>query len=345
MPTSHLIQQEHFNDAPRQQGQSPQQFPSSPQVMPQPMRQIGNQQGCAPPPYTLTMPPPQMQQQQFAPPPMFGSSPSAPPFQSVSGQNPMAPRPQFYPIGAIPPVSGGPQQTFTLQQMAFPSAVSPGGMPINSNMPPMQMGSPMMGGPAMMGPPQLMGSPQMMGNLQMMGSPQMMGGPAMMGHPGGGPPMMGNPGGGPLMMANPQSMGAGPLMMGVMDGGMGGSNDGNLHFTPGSLNLSAGQEILTQNGQFRFIMQADDNLVLYHRHKPLWASQTMSKGRGRCRCIFTPSGNLIVVDDANHVIWDSGTADRGVSRLSFQNDGNLVILAMSNQPIWATNTTGGRRGN
>ncbi|XP_031502961.1 mannose-specific lectin-like [Nymphaea colorata] len=98
--------------------------------------------------------------------------------------------------------------------------------------------------------------------------------------------------------------------------------------------LNAGQFL--ENGPYRFIMQADCNLVLYiNRTRPLWSSGTDKKGTN-CRATLQNNGNLVVLAGNNDVLWTSGTP-RGPNnyRLIVQTDGNVVIYGAA---LWATNT-------
>ncbi|KAG9441963.1 hypothetical protein H6P81_017817 [Aristolochia fimbriata] len=104
-----------------------------------------------------------------------------------------------------------------------------------------------------------------------------------------------------------------------------------LMFSGESLNTN---EFL-ENGQYRFIMQGDCNLVLYvNRTRALWSSRTDGKGTS-CRATLQNDGNLVILSGST-VVWSSRSA-RGPNtyRLIVQGDGNVVIYGAS---LWATNT-------
>ncbi|BBN02364.1 protein MpGH17.10 [Marchantia polymorpha subsp. ruderalis] len=107
------------------------------------------------------------------------------------------------------------------------------------------------------------------------------------------------------------------------------------------MRLSSGQFVNSKNGVYRFIMQADCNLVLYHNGVgPLWASNTQGSAT---------DGYMELQHDGNAVVygggvarWASGTWGRndGAHYIEVQDDGNTVMYNAANQAIWATNTAG-----
>ncbi|KAF9616542.1 hypothetical protein IFM89_030003 [Coptis chinensis] len=102
--------------------------------------------------------------------------------------------------------------------------------------------------------------------------------------------------------------------------------------------LNAGEFI--ESGPYRFIMQADCNLVLYaNRTRALWSSRTNRRAT-ICRATLQNNGNLVILSGTD-VIWTSNSA-RGPNnyRLIAQGDGNVVIYGAA---LWATNTVQSRR--
>ncbi|KAF3788535.1 hypothetical protein EJ110_NYTH07919 [Nymphaea thermarum] len=106
--------------------------------------------------------------------------------------------------------------------------------------------------------------------------------------------------------------------------------------------LNAGQFLV--NGPYKFIMQADCNLVLYvNGNRALWASGTNGKG-SNCRAILQADANLVVYTGGT-ALWASGTArGSGNYRLNMQGDGNVVIYDAAGRALWATNTVQRRNG-
>ncbi|BFI20437.1 hypothetical protein MPTK1_7g13110 [Marchantia polymorpha subsp. ruderalis] len=109
------------------------------------------------------------------------------------------------------------------------------------------------------------------------------------------------------------------------------------------MRLSSGQFVMSKNQVYKFIMEADGNLVLYQTGVgPLWASHTVGSAS---------DGYLELQSDGNAVVygggvarWTSGTLGRndGAHRIDVEEDGNTVMYNEANEAIWATNTSSGR---
>ncbi|BBN17254.1 protein MpGH17.21 [Marchantia polymorpha subsp. ruderalis] len=109
------------------------------------------------------------------------------------------------------------------------------------------------------------------------------------------------------------------------------------------MRLSSGQFVESKNRVYRFIMQADCNLVLYQTNVGhLWASNTAGCGS---------DGYMVLQSDGNAVVYAGGVArwasntwgrNDGAHRIDVQDDGNAVMYNEANQAIWATNTSSGR---
>ena len=95
--------------------------------------------------------------------------------------------------------------------------------------------------------------------------------------------------------------------------------------------------IVSNNGQFKLVMQSDGNLVLYKGGSALWASGT--DGLDVESCVMQNDGNLVLyLEGSGRAVWASNTGDPG-SFLVVQDDSNLVIYK-PNHPVWATGTNG-----
>jgi PASTA domain-containing protein len=100
--------------------------------------------------------------------------------------------------------------------------------------------------------------------------------------------------------------------------------------------LNVNDQLVSNNGKTRLIMQADGNLVLYRNDgKALWASDTWGK----------PVNVAIMQDDGNFVCyapgvayWSTDTWGHPGAYVILQDDGNLVVYSSSNSPLWASNT-------
>jgi hypothetical protein len=106
------------------------------------------------------------------------------------------------------------------------------------------------------------------------------------------------------------------------------------HMAPGDF-LLPGQFRQSADGRFRFVYQADGNLVLYQGSTPLWWTGTNSNNPGFA--VMQGDGNFVVYDSTGPVWWTSTTGNPG-SYLVVQNDGNTVIYSPFGSPLWAINT-------
>jgi hypothetical protein len=109
--------------------------------------------------------------------------------------------------------------------------------------------------------------------------------------------------------------------------------------------LSAGDWLQSKNKEFRLLMQADGNLVLYRMRAGnygggLWSSLTF--GRPGSEAVMQYDGNFVIYAFSGP-IWASGTQSQPGSYLALQDDGNLVIYR-PNVPVWATNTVNAPEG-
>lgn len=105
--------------------------------------------------------------------------------------------------------------------------------------------------------------------------------------------------------------------------------------------LSAGQTLVSSNGQYVFAVQSDGNVVLYNAAgTALWASGTV--GNVGAALAMQGDGNLVLYV-GSRPIWASNTGGRPAGNYYFaiQTDGNGVIYGPSG-PVWATQTDGGR---
>lgn len=98
--------------------------------------------------------------------------------------------------------------------------------------------------------------------------------------------------------------------------------------------LSQGDYLLSANGNYAVIYQADGNLVVYSLaglRKATWSSGTAR--RNALRCELTPEGKLAVVESEGRVAWSTPRA-APEGTLVMQDDGNLVLYTPDGQARW-----------
>lgn len=104
---------------------------------------------------------------------------------------------------------------------------------------------------------------------------------------------------------------------------------------PGQI-LRPDQELTSENGYYRLILQVDGNFVLYYDGINVkWQSHT--DGHATKECIMQTDGNLVIYGYDGRVIWQTKTDGNPGSHLILQNDGNAVIYHPT--AIWETHTS------
>ena len=115
-------------------------------------------------------------------------------------------------------------------------------------------------------------------------------------------------------------------------------NSGADKLTAGS-ELSGGQSLVSSNGWFTAVMQADGNFVIYTKPEPTydfynnWASNSV-RGLGDYKLVMQGDGNLVIYDNSvsrddyngGSVLWSPNVHKIGpVTSLTRQNDGTAAI--------------------
>ncbi|NBW13319.1 MAG: hypothetical protein EBR82_35455 [Caulobacteraceae bacterium] len=104
----------------------------------------------------------------------------------------------------------------------------------------------------------------------------------------------------------------------------------------GGQRLTPTQTLVSADGRFTFVLQADGNAVIYGLGTAWWSTNTY--GSQATVLGMQNSGNLELWRPSG-MIWQSGTAGHSGAQLVMQNDGNLVVYDGST-PIWSTGTGG-----
>lgn len=107
--------------------------------------------------------------------------------------------------------------------------------------------------------------------------------------------------------------------------------------------LALSDTLVSTNGMFKLVNQADGNLCIYNQDgKVTWSSGTRGKGVGHL--YLQRTGNLVLYNTDGEVarpgapIWSSNRVwTPGPYRLVMQDDGNLVIYGPHHNLTWASN--------
>ncbi|KAI0519118.1 hypothetical protein KFK09_006558 [Dendrobium nobile] len=96
--------------------------------------------------------------------------------------------------------------------------------------------------------------------------------------------------------------------------------------------LNTGKALI--QGNYKFIIQDDCNLVLYQFREPVWSSKTSGLDSD-CYLTLNETGILIINNNANHHIWTSNTANgkNGNYILILKNSHGAAVYGPS---IWST---------
>jgi len=105
--------------------------------------------------------------------------------------------------------------------------------------------------------------------------------------------------------------------------------------------IAENEELRSENGRFRAVVQSDGNFVLYKDGStPIWATGTNGKGRQPYRVEVQSDGNVVLYEGGGSAPWATGTNGKASDvKFIVQDDGNLVLYH-GTTPLWASGTNG-----
>lgn len=104
--------------------------------------------------------------------------------------------------------------------------------------------------------------------------------------------------------------------------------------------LTLNQYLQSNNGNHRFYLQGDGNLVLRDAASTaVWTSST--NGKGGVKLTLQADGNLVLANSSGQTVWASTTNGKGVSRATLQDNGDFALFTAANALVWHTNTASG----
>jgi hypothetical protein len=105
--------------------------------------------------------------------------------------------------------------------------------------------------------------------------------------------------------------------------------------------LDAGKFIVSPNGRFKVVFQADSNLVLYDgsNGSAPWASNTV--GKLGTRVLFQTDGNLVMYPAGRGpenfgAVWSTGTNGKGATMARINDNGSFGIYTAAGVSVWNT---------
>lgn len=107
---------------------------------------------------------------------------------------------------------------------------------------------------------------------------------------------------------------------------------------PSGAKLASGAGLVSPNGQFRFVMQIDGNVVVYKGplsipSSAIWSSGTFDNPGAILR--MKVDGNLCLINKGV-VLWSTNTNEFNSVAVVMQNDGRVVLLSAGGHEIWYT---------
>ncbi|RIJ76241.1 hypothetical protein D1871_12340 [Nakamurella silvestris] len=100
--------------------------------------------------------------------------------------------------------------------------------------------------------------------------------------------------------------------------------------------MHAGDQLVSKNGKYRMVVQADGNVVVLHGKKALFNTGTF--GKGRTNLVLGPKGDLVVRTAKNTVLWRSHTKGKGAYKLVINNAGTLILYKGKGRGVWTSKT-------
>src|SRR4030042_784156 len=121
--------------------------------------------------------------------------------------------------------------------------------------------------------------------------------------------------------------------------------------------LKASEELKSENGKYKLVLQGDGNLVIYNeRGLAVWAKgrikDSLPSGekllvdefiRSQNReytLVLQGDGNLVAYDNQRKALWNSNTVGSGAVECVMQSDGNLLLKDGNRGVVWAKKPNG-----
>src|SRR2546428_6835336 len=103
--------------------------------------------------------------------------------------------------------------------------------------------------------------------------------------------------------------------------------------------LNANEELVSNNGWFRFNMTSDGSFGLYRTQTriTMWAPPN-AEGHPGSFIVMRGDGNFVASAPDGTVYWETQTAGFPGASVVLRDDGNLVVYDAANNPRWTSNT-------
>ena len=96
----------------------------------------------------------------------------------------------------------------------------------------------------------------------------------------------------------------------------------------------------SENGENKFTLQENGDLVITCKGLVIWASSTwqLSLTNGVEGLYFSAEGNVMLYKEDKSLVWRTKTNYKYPTELKIENIGNLILYDQSGSMVWQSNT-------
>ena len=104
--------------------------------------------------------------------------------------------------------------------------------------------------------------------------------------------------------------------------------------------LSRGSFLQSENGENKFTLQKNGDLVITCKGLVIWASSTwqLSLTNRVEGLYFSAEGNVMLYKEDKSLVWRTKTNYKYPTELKIENIGNLILYDQSGSMVWQSNT-------
>ena len=102
---------------------------------------------------------------------------------------------------------------------------------------------------------------------------------------------------------------------------------------PGGI-LKKGDPLISENGEYKVILQENGNLQVLYGTMVVWSSNTINSNVEKLH--FEKGGDLVISGTSQQVYWSTNTGSKSPKAeiLVKSDDGDLQLLSKDNQRVW-----------
>ena len=112
-------------------------------------------------------------------------------------------------------------------------------------------------------------------------------------------------------------------------------------FLNGNQTMTAGQRLVSTNGQYQLLMQSDGNLVIYPGNTTAlgtayWSTRTSN--HPGAYAAFNGSGEFFIYSNTNGILWRTNAAPGAGSKIELTTSGSMIEVNSANTTVWTSNS-------